>query len=35
MREGDFIMMIENKNYSKNVQKSEIDKFYTDLKKIM
>jgi len=35
---GDFIlqndgitMMIENKNYSKNVQKSEIDKFYRDL----
>ena len=33
MREGEFIMMIENKNYSKNVQKSEIDKFYTDLKR--
>ncbi len=35
---GDFILkldditcMVENKNYSKNVQKSEIDKFYRDL----
>jgi len=33
MRDGKFVMMIENKNYSKNVQKSEIDKFYTDLKR--
>lgn len=33
MRDDEFVMMIENKNYSKNVQKSEIDKFYTDLKR--
>ena len=33
MRDDNFVMMIENKNYSKNVQKSEIDKFYTDLKR--
>ena len=25
--------MVENKNYSKNVQKSEIDKFYRDLER--
>lgn len=31
MREKDFIMMVENKNYSKNVQKSEVDKFYRDI----
>jgi len=31
MREDDFAMMIETKNYSKNVQKSEIDKFYRDI----
>tara|TARA_Y100000992_G_scaffold95012_1_gene61160 strand:- start:1596 stop:2723 length:1128 start_codon:yes stop_codon:yes gene_type:complete len=37
---GDFIVkkegivfMVENKNYSKNVQKSEIDKFYRDLER--
>jgi len=31
VRKDDIIMMVENKNYSKNVQKSEIDKFYRDL----
>ena len=31
MRDDNFTMMIENKNYSKNVQKSEIDKFYRDM----
>jgi len=31
LREDDFTMMIETKNYSKNVQKSEIDKFYRDI----
>jgi hypothetical protein len=31
MRDDDLIIMIENKNYSKNVQKSEIDKFYRDM----
>lgn len=31
MRENGFTMMIETKNYSKNVQKSEIDKFYRDI----
>lgn len=31
VREEDFNMMIENKNYSRNVQKSEIDKFYNDI----
>jgi len=31
MREDNFTMMIETKNYSKNVQKSEIDKFYRDI----
>ena len=29
-KEGEFICMVENKNYSKNVQKSEIAKFYRD-----
>ena len=33
MKEGDFVVMFENKNYSKNVQKSEIDKFYRDLER--
>ncbi len=33
MKEGDFVAMFENKNYSKNVQKSEIDKFYRDLER--
>lgn len=32
-KEGEFICMVENKNYSKNVQKSEIDKFYRDLER--
>ena len=31
MRDDNFTMMIETKNYSKNVQKSEIDKFYRDI----
>lgn len=31
LKEEDFIMMIETKNYSKNVQKSEVDKFYRDI----
>ena len=31
LREEDFVMMIETKNYSKNVQKSEVDKFYRDV----
>ena len=31
VRKDDIVMMVENKNYSKNVQKSEIDKFYRDL----
>jgi len=31
VREEDFNMMIENKNYSRNVHKSEIDKFYNDI----
>lgn len=31
MREDDFIMMIETKNYTKNVQKTEVDKFYRDI----
>lgn len=31
LREGEFTMMIETKNYSKNVQKSEVDKFYRDI----
>ena len=33
MRQDDFVMMIESKNYKKNVQKSEIDKFYRDLER--
>ena len=33
LKEGDFLLMLENKNYSKNVQKSEIDKFYRDLER--
>ena len=33
IKEGDFVAMFENKNYSKNVQKSEIDKFYRDLER--
>ena len=28
---NEFTMMIENKNYRRNVQKSEIDKFYRDI----
>lgn len=32
-KEDDFVCMVENKNYSKNVQKSEIDKFYRDLER--
>ena len=31
LKEEEFTMMIETKNYSKNVQKSEIDKFYRDI----
>lgn len=31
VRLDDIVFMVENKNYSKNVQKSEIDKFYRDL----
>ena len=31
VRKDDIVMMVENKNYIKNVQKSEIDKFYRDL----
>lgn len=31
LKEGEFTMMIETKNYNKNVQKSEIDKFYRDI----
>jgi len=31
LKHGDSCVMIENKNYSKNVQKSEVDKFYRDL----
>jgi len=31
VRKDNIVMMVENKNYSKNVQKSEIDKFYRDL----
>lgn len=31
VRLKDMVMMIETKNYSKNVQKSEIDKFYNDI----
>ena len=32
MREDDFTMMIETKNYDTNVNKTEIDKFYRDVK---
>ena len=32
MKENDFIMLIETKNYAKNVTKPEIDKFYRDMK---
>ena len=31
LREGAFTMMIETKNYSRNVQKAEVDKFYRDI----
>lgn len=31
MREDGFVMMIESKNYNRNVQKGEIDKFYRDV----
>ena len=31
LREDNFTMMIETKNYSRNVQKAEIDKFYRDI----
>ena len=31
MTEKDFVMMIETKNYTKNVLKTEIDKFYRDV----
>jgi hypothetical protein len=31
LRHEDMCIMIENKNYSKNVQKSEVDKFYRDI----
>jgi hypothetical protein len=31
LRNNGFSIMIENKNYSKNVQKSEVDKFYRDV----
>ena len=31
LRYEDMCIMIENKNYSKNVQKSEVDKFYRDI----
>lgn len=31
MRINDLVIMIENKNYTKNVQKCEIDKFYRDI----
>lgn len=31
LREDDLVMMVETKNYTKNVQKSEIDKFYRDI----
>jgi hypothetical protein len=32
MKENGFIMLIETKNYTKNVTKPEIDKFYRDMK---
>lgn len=31
LTEGDFVMMIETKNYKKNVLKPEVDKFYRDV----
>jgi len=31
VRDADMTMMIETKNYSRNVQKAEIDKFYNDI----
>ena len=31
MKENDFIMLIETKNYKKNVTKPEIEKFYRDM----
>jgi hypothetical protein len=31
LRHGETCIMVENKNYSKNVQKSEVDKFYRDI----
>jgi hypothetical protein len=31
MKENDFTMLIETKNYAKNVTKPEIDKFYRDM----
>jgi len=31
LKQSDMCVMVENKNYSKNVQKSEVDKFYRDL----
>ena len=33
MTEGDFVMMIETKNYKKNVLKPEVEKFYRDVDK--
>ena len=33
VKKDDIVFMVENKNYSKNVQKSEIDKFYKDLER--
>ena len=32
LKEGDLIMMIENKNYTTNVNNAEINKFYRDMK---
>ena len=32
MTEGEFVMMLEIKNYTGNVNKTEIDKFYRDVK---
>lgn len=31
LRQGEFVMMIETKNYTRNVQKAEVDKFYRDI----
>lgn len=31
VRDGNLVMMIETKNYTRNVQKTEVDKFYRDL----